>query len=222
MLISKSLKKLQEVGPQRYLQKVKEIWRFLTFTIFWHLNFLWELFEPFLRILISKILRNFEDKCLIVLITVFCKLGLKRAKNRVKSLIWACTVLYINMKNSQNCFTVHFTVIKIFTRFLDFFWPNLPETWTGYIIPGQREFGKWHPDWGREYRTTFLQCSAASTVAFFVITQSLADFLADGRTGQLSWDAMRAGPLAASLPPASGLQEDVHVLLRRSWHRQGK
>jgi len=35
------------------------------------------------------------------------------------------------------------------TRFLDFC-TNLPGTGSGYIIPGQGEFDKWHPSWGRE------------------------------------------------------------------------
>ena len=44
----------------------------------------------------------------------------------------------------------HYTVKKK-TRFLDLFWPNLLGTGNGYIIPGQGEFGKWHPGWGQEY-----------------------------------------------------------------------
>jgi len=39
---------------------------------------------------------------------------------------------------------------KKFTRFLDLFWPNLPGTAIRWIIPGQGEFGKWHPGRGRE------------------------------------------------------------------------
>jgi len=35
-------------------------------------------------------------------------------------------------------------------RFLDFLWPNLPGTGIEYIIPGQGEYGKWHPGWALE------------------------------------------------------------------------
>jgi len=38
---------------------------------------------------------------------------------------------------------------------MDLFWPNLPGTGTGYIIPGQGEFGKWHPGWERESAKPF-------------------------------------------------------------------
>jgi len=50
-------------------------------------------------------------------------------------------------------FCIFNTLLKKFTRFIDFFLPNLPGTGTGGI-PDQWEFGKWHPGWGREYRKT--------------------------------------------------------------------
>jgi len=69
-------------------------------------------------------------------------------------------------------------------RFLDLFWPNLPEPGNRYIIPGQGEFGKWHPRWGREYRKTFfLQCSTV-----YVVTNSLKKWIGSS-TEQRDWEA---------------------------------
>jgi len=56
---------------------------------------------------------------------------------------------------TKNSWSIQLHCKQIFTRFLDFFLPNLSGTGTGYIIPGQGEFGKWHYGWGWEYRKTF-------------------------------------------------------------------
>jgi len=49
----------------------------------------------------------------------------------------------------------YLNIYKKFTRFLHLFRLNIPGTGTGKIIPGQEEFGKWHPGWRREYPKPF-------------------------------------------------------------------
>ena len=50
---------------------------------------------------------------------------------------------------------------------------------TGKIIPGQVEFGKWHPGSGQEYRQTFFYSVGAELFPSEVNFQSIRTFLAN-------------------------------------------
>jgi hypothetical protein len=81
----------------------------------------------------------------------------------------------VNSPYRRKCWTnsggpLQYTVKKILSIFLSPAGKSLTKLsldGNNLIIPGQGEFGKWHPGWGRDNRWPFLQCIVNSLLYGF-------------------------------------------------------